>query len=292
MRESLLVNFVYCHPVGHAIEALHYAHGYHRADPERRIAVALIESTATDLVELCPFVEELYPVPVDVFDGGADYDRVLSAIPSTWDFVVDDDRGHQPLQRVIFPGLAAYYDASGRHFTATRGSAGGEPPRYLAGEQFRLIIPEERRARAEHRLGARAPGIAMLPGGSSPRSHYPSVRSWTAIIDALVRRFPDAMFCLTGKLRADGRTTTTFDRAELDALRAALPRAIEVVDEPLVDQLAAMQACDVLVSPHTGFGMATLAVGDQRRVATAAMAASTWSGVVAMLGPKRRYCSA
>jgi hypothetical protein len=24
---SVLVNFVYCHPVGHAIEALHYCHG-------------------------------------------------------------------------------------------------------------------------------------------------------------------------------------------------------------------------------------------------------------------------
>lgn len=87
------------------------------------------------------------------------------------------------------------------------------------------------------------------------------MRSWTAIIDALARRFPDAQFCLTGKLRADGRTTTTFDRTELSTLRAAMPRSIEVVDEPLVDQLAAMQACDVLVSPHTGFGMATLAVG-------------------------------
>jgi hypothetical protein len=34
VRESLLVNFVHFHPVGHAIEGLHYAHGYHRANPD------------------------------------------------------------------------------------------------------------------------------------------------------------------------------------------------------------------------------------------------------------------
>jgi hypothetical protein len=43
MRERLLVNFFYAHPVGHAIEALHYANGHHAADPrtpsmtERRV---------------------------------------------------------------------------------------------------------------------------------------------------------------------------------------------------------------------------------------------------------------
>jgi hypothetical protein len=35
---SVLVNFVYCHPVGHVIEALHYCHGYYRADPARASA--------------------------------------------------------------------------------------------------------------------------------------------------------------------------------------------------------------------------------------------------------------
>jgi hypothetical protein len=33
------------------------------------------------------------------------------------------------------------------------------------------------------------------------------------------------------------------------------------VDEPLLDQLAYVEACDLFVSPHTGFGMAVLSVG-------------------------------
>ena len=53
-RRSVLVNFVYCHPVGHAIEALHYCHGYHRADPGLRIGLALNADTPTELAALCP----------------------------------------------------------------------------------------------------------------------------------------------------------------------------------------------------------------------------------------------
>jgi hypothetical protein len=117
MPESLLVNFVYCHPVGHAIEALHAAHGYHRADPELRISVALLA------------------------------------------------------------------------------------------------------------------------------------------------RWPDARFCFVGKLARDGRTTTGFTAGDFAQLRAAVPVAVDAVDVPLVEQLAEVAACDMLISPHSGFGMAALAAG-------------------------------
>jgi hypothetical protein len=41
--ETLLVNYWYAHPVGHAIEGLRYALGYHAANPELR--VSLLRST-------------------------------------------------------------------------------------------------------------------------------------------------------------------------------------------------------------------------------------------------------
>jgi hypothetical protein len=101
----------------------------------------------------------------------------------------------------------------------------------------------------------------VLPGGSAPRSFYPSTHSWEPIVDALAKQFPTATFCLVGKLRADTRTSTTFRAEEMDRVRAAMPRHVDVVDEPLLDQLAAVAACDVLVSPHSGFGMVALAAG-------------------------------
>ncbi|SES45892.1 ADP-heptose:LPS heptosyltransferase [Actinokineospora terrae] len=247
----LLVNFVYCHPLGHAIEALHYAHGYHVANPDARISVALNAATPVELASLCPFVEEVYPVPVDVFDGDATFD--LSGLPRDFDHYVNDVRGFLPDQRAIFPGLGAYYDAAKAHFTGEFGIAGHNGPAYAAAQHLRLAVTPI--PRAGH------PRVALLPGGSADRSLYPSVRSWELIIAALTGRFPDAEFVLVGKLAADGRTATTYTAAELAAIRAAMPRSRSVVDAPLVEQLATVAACDVLVSPHSGFGMAALAVG-------------------------------
>jgi len=39
--DRALVNFFYAHPVGHAVEALHYCLGHYAAVPEREIAVVL-----------------------------------------------------------------------------------------------------------------------------------------------------------------------------------------------------------------------------------------------------------
>jgi hypothetical protein len=60
-RERLLVNFFYAHNLGHAVEALHYCLGHHRADPTREIAVALNGATAVELADFCPFAITTVP---------------------------------------------------------------------------------------------------------------------------------------------------------------------------------------------------------------------------------------
>jgi len=257
VSSSLLVNFVYCPQIGHVIEALHYANGYRAADPSRRISVTLNENTATELADHASFVERAYAVPMDVFDAAADHSRTLAALPSAWDVVVSDFRGYDPAQRNLFPGIASWFDASSAHFAGQKGFAGfPKPVPYSPGEHWRLSIPP-----ADHRFPGAGPRIAVLPGGSAPRALYPSTRSWELIVEALAKQFPTATFCLVGKLRADTRTSTTFTAEELDRIRAAMPRNVDVVDEPLLDQLAAVAACDVLVSPHSGFSMVALAAG-------------------------------
>jgi hypothetical protein len=264
---SVLVNFVYCHPVGHMIEALHYCHGYHRADPGLRIGLAVNAATPAELAALCPYIGDVYPVTLDLLDPAPDLGS-LDRIPVGWDWVVDDGRGHQEPQRDMFPGLGAYYDRAGQRFAAAGsvlGIAGSAPPHYSPGEEFRLSLPSEALASARQRLEAAAPGahprIGVLPAGSGPRGSYPSERSWQLVLSALSRQWPDAVFCLVGKLRRDGRTATSFGRAELGELAASVPSAVVSVDLPIVDELAFVAACDVLISPHTGFGMAALAVG-------------------------------
>lgn len=258
------MNFVYCDPVGHAIEALHYCHGYHRADPDLRISLALSSGTPTELASLCPYISDVFPIEIEVFESNPTEFPGFAAIPAGWDWVVDDGRGHLKDQRAMFPGLAGYYDVADEHFSSTGstiGAAGSQPPAYLAGEPFRLAMPEGACQYAEQLWKGARPRIAILPAGSGPRSVYPSLRSWRLILTALLERFPDATFCFVGKLKEDGRTRTSFGRDEIDELLSAVPRWVDAVDLALIDQLAVVAACDVLVSPHSGFGMAALAVG-------------------------------
>jgi len=257
VSDRLLVNFVYCQQIGHVVEALHYANGYRAADPSRRLSMTLIENTATELTRYAGFVDETYPIPVDVFDGSPDHSATLAGVPADWDAVVSDFRGYDPAQREIFPGLASWFDASTAYFSGQKGFAGfPKPVPYSPGEHWRLAVPPD-----HSRFTGEGPRIAILPGGSAPRAFYPSISSWELILDALALRFPAATFCLVGKLRADARTSTSATRAELDRMLAVMPNAVDVVDEPLTHQLAAVAACDVLVSPHSGFGMVGLAAG-------------------------------
>ncbi|WP_158841672.1 hypothetical protein [Saccharothrix deserti] len=314
MSGSLLVNFVYCHPVGHAIEAVHRCHGYRLANPDLRIGVVLNSATPCELAEISPFIDEVYPVDVDVFDGTVDFRPQLGAIAPDWDQIVEDERASQAWQRSSFPGLARYYDDAraylrpgtatfpyqrGGHLrlpiAATRPAASPAPvspaaatrapasptqvPAGPAADTATAASPARATVTAAdssaadstaigpssgHTTSASASEpvrIAVLPGGSSPRELYPSVRSWRLVLDALAERFPGVEFLFVGKLNDDGRTSTSFGRDEFAGLVASVERSVSVVDRPLLDQLGAVAGSDVLVSPHTGFGMAALAVG-------------------------------
>jgi hypothetical protein len=262
----LLVDFYFAHPVGHVIEALRYALGYHRADPGLRISLVLNANAPTELANLVPYVETAYPVG-DGFDfvEGGDAWRAIAHIPRQWDWVVDDARRDHAGLRAMFPGMAVYYDTADTHFLARRGRgvAGATPPAYRRHQQVVLDLPEASRARARRRLGGQAPRIAVMPAGSGVRALYPSAASWERILHALASQHPDALFCLVGKLStSDGRTSTQLTRGEVDRLLGSIQGgSVDAFDLPLFDQLAIVEACDVFVAPHTGFGMAALAVG-------------------------------
>ena len=261
--ESVLVNFVYCHPVGHAVEAVQHCLGYRRAGPNRRIGVVLKANTAVEIASWCTHIDEVYTVDFDVFT--APDASVLSHLPAQWDWVVDDPRGHQLWQHDLFPGLARYYDLAAKHFRARHGhrQIGAPLPTYQPKNRLEFTLPASARRWAAKLLPdiESGPTLAVLPGGSAPRWRYPSLKSWCRILRAFLERWPTARFCLVGKLANDGRTSTTFTREEFDAMAQAVPTAVGTVDVSLAQQLAAVQRCDLFVSPHTGFAFAAMAVG-------------------------------
>lgn len=249
--DSVLVNFVYAPQVGHAIEALHYALGYHAADPSRRIGVVLNANTPAELATWCPFIDEVHTIDLDLFDPATDARAQLAEIGKDWDHLVADARSAQPAQRDFFPGLAAYYDQADAYFPGAKGFAGfNKAPSYEPRQPLRLDLPRSERT-----------GFTVLLGGSADRHMYPTVASWELILSALAERLPGTEFRLLGKLAKDGRTSTTYSRDEYERLAAAVPGARLALDLPLRDQLCLVGASKVFLSPHTGFGMAALATG-------------------------------
>jgi len=258
-RERLLVNFFYSHAVGHAVEALHYCLGHHAAAPERAVSVALNAATACELAAYCPFVESSYAIAHPFVEPGTDSGLALAAVPRQWDWVVDDSRRRQDFQLRAFPGMRDYYAASDRHLSAARGRtvAGDRAAGYVPRCRLRLELPAE----ARRSLPEAGGWIAVMPAGSGPRSLYPSVRAWQLILEALAERLPGVRFALIGKLRRDERTASTLASGEVSDLLAHRTRPLDGFDLELTEQLALVEACDVFLSPHTGFGMAALAVG-------------------------------
>ncbi len=266
--ERLLVNFFYAHPVGHAVEALHYCLGHHLADPRREVSVALNAATAVELAGFCPFVSETYAIEHPLLEPCLDSAARQAGIPRRWDWVLDDFRRAQEIQLAMFPGLRDYYQTSDQLLTAARGRTyvASRLPGYVPHQHLRLDLPESARAAATRRLSnglerSGAGRIALMPAGSGERSLYPSAGSWLMILDALEDAFPGVEIALIGKLRRDTRTTTSLAPGELAALLAHRSRPLDCLDIGLAEQLAVVEACDLFLGPHTGFGMAALAVG-------------------------------
>jgi hypothetical protein len=273
-REGLLVNFFYAPPVGHVVEALHYCLGHHLADPTREVAVALNAASPVELAGFCPFVSETYAVEHPLLEPCRDSAARQAGIPCRWDWIVDDFRRAQDIQLELFPGLRDYYRTSDQLLVASRGRTyvGSRLPGYVPHRQLRLELPEWARAAATRRLAwstrascsTDAPGasrIALMPAGSGERSLYPSIRSWLTILDGLADAFPGIQIALIGKRKRDARTTTSLARGELGELLAHRSRPLDCFDIDLAEQLAVTEACGLFLSPHTGFGMAALAVG-------------------------------
>jgi hypothetical protein len=162
-----------------------------------------------------------------------------------------------------YEGLRRYYAAARRHFRArlSDGVVGVPPPPYAPNQSLRLSLPAVARERALDELGGRR-AIAVMPAGSGARHLYPSLTSWQLVLDELERRAPDVAFTFVGRLDGrGGHTVSGFTRAELDRLRGSRRHAVDAFDRPILAQLAAVEAASLFLSPHTGFGMAALAVG-------------------------------
>jgi hypothetical protein len=262
--ETVLVDFFYAQQVGHAIEALHHALAVHAADPTRQVSVLLNAATPTELAGCCPFLTACHAVDAPFLEPDPDADASLAHVPQEWDWVLDDPRRHQPFQLDAFPGMRDHYAASDRRFTARLGRRplGYPPPSRARHQQLRLELPAGARAAADVRVaGLGDQVVTLMPAGSSASSGYPSARSWLDVLDGLHAALPGVRVVLVGRTVRDERTASGFERTGWDRLADHGAVAGTVLDVPLLEQLAVVERSALFLAPHTGFGMAALAVG-------------------------------
>ena len=261
---TLLVDLWYSHAVGHVLEALRRCQAYHAADPTLRISLVLNGASPVELARCAPFVENVFGVDFTNFGQPQGSPAVaLRAIPRAWDHVVRHAASIDPYQ-ARFEGLRRYYEASRRHFRGrlSEGIAGQPPPEYVPHQELRLALPDREREHARLELGGRRAIAVMLAGSSTLRALYPSTSSWIRILAELEHRLPETTFVFIGLRQArGGRTVSGISSEEIERIAASCSSVCDYFDRPILEQLAAVEACSLFVSPHTGFGFAAVSVG-------------------------------
>jgi hypothetical protein len=287
----ILLNYVYYTAVGHVVEALRYARGLHDANAGSEVHVALPDATAWELCEGCPWIARTYRIRLTGPEPGG---AAIPALPAEWDYIMDNnlmrvETGHRgPPGQPGRPGklvrpdgqapapigpqeraVLAYYERTDAELIARRGRGVLSPAmvrpaglRYAPGAPVRLQVPAGSRAFASS-YDHDGPRICIILAGSGTARMYPSVASWIAILAALRGRFPAARFYLTGA-RAPGRgqtATVAYSETELSQILGSDDKITDCYDIGLWHQVALLERCDLLLSPHTGFAFLALCVG-------------------------------
>lgn len=265
---TLLLNWVYYYPVGHAVEAFKTAKGLWNANGNVEIHLLLNSSTPVELASACDWITRAYPIDLDEFCETENEEAAcLRPLPTTWDFVVTDHR----VSTSPFPPaepLKNFHAVAARRFHARQWSGGQHlltrapgAPGYEPNATIRMRVPESAGSFVESLAPGRV-NIAVLPGGSTPEPIYPRAAWWKLALSALEDELPGAHFFVTGKSRTDRHSRTEgFSGADLDGLTSASPHVFNCYDIGIWNQLALLEWCDLLIAPHTGFAFLAPSVG-------------------------------
>jgi len=262
-KKTLLLNHVTFRPVGHVVEALKLAKGYAIANEGLEIHLLLNKRSPFELADACSWIHRTYPVDTEEVLKEKHNARVFREIPNSWDYVLHDvrpyleykDGSDQELD------LVEYYLCSIEYFKEKIGVGDEWRPweisgslKYNCDNKIRLKLPKHTQDFIK-KYNHNGPKICLLPGGSSSSGDYPSMNSWTQIINALDEALPNLRVYITGVSKSmDGRTSTSdYTLNKIKALSSECHNIENCFDIGLWKQLALIEKCDLFISPHTGF---------------------------------------
>lgn len=153
MSETLLITYMEFSNVGHVVEALRYALGYHAADRSRRIGLLLPDNSPRELAGLCPFVDSVYPVSPMV-----DVPASLAQVPREWDWIVDNPRRYDPVHAAAWDRLDHWFEGPNRCCRLAAAGPRSGSSRPATGRARTRALRSRRRTRGGPHAGERRQG--------------------------------------------------------------------------------------------------------------------------------------
>ena len=259
MAKTLLVNWVYYRPVGHALEGFKVARDYFEVNRDFKISVLLNSEMPYEIGTLCPWIDKVYIADVKELAEYGMSAKCLKSIPPIWDFVVSDDRlvhsydsyseELKSANQTILEFLQAEIWKGNRLFPQ-----GENMPQIKFDTEMRFVVPESAREfiREYKHNGLK---ICILPAGSNADRIYPEANWWVKMMESVTQNFPNVRFYMTGTKNKNGNRSESYTFSE-DNIKLILKEVDNVencFDIGIINQIALLEYCDLLISPHSGF---------------------------------------
>ena len=265
---TLLINWLYFHPVGHAVEGFAAAAEYYAVNPNLEIHLILNSRTPVELVQSCPWVAKCYPIDVDEVAIRKESANCLKKLPKDWDYIVSSERWSD--RKLYSRKLYLCHEIIGnlckvRLWQGVRGKRGNgiEPaPEFQPGVKFKMIPSKSARQYAD-RFQQDGLIFSILLAGSSAEKIYPKISWWKLLLQQMNRVFPEVRFLILGHTKGKSNRTTThaYSRSQLEDLFTTVPNIVNCYDIGLANQLALIEISDLFISPHTGFAFLAPCLG-------------------------------
>lgn len=263
--KKLLINFVYCRPVGHVVEALKFAKGFYDANKNIKIHLILNKKSPTELVKACDWIKKVYAVDTQDVLKKKEKSDFLKKIPKNWDYIFADFRY---LKEHDEPDLGNFHNVSKSIFKARLYYGNiwdkkGYPKdlKYTPDSKVMLKLPKKALEYAKKFNHSGTKICIMLAGSGGPEA-YPPIESWIKIVESIKKKIPNVKIYLTGVRKSKGGRTATLAYSSKELQRVLqIDNVVDCYDIELWNQLALIKKCDVFIAPHTGFAFLAPCVG-------------------------------
>lgn len=267
--QTLLLNWLYYHPVGHAVEGFAAAAEYYAVNSNLEIHLLLNSRTPVELIQSCPWVTKCYPIEINEVAAKGKLANCLRELPKDWNYIISSQRWLNNRQsysrKLVICHEIIDSLCNARLWQGVRGDTGYgvEPaPSFQPGAKFKMIPPKSARRYAD-RFKQQDLIFSILLAGSSLEKIYPQIRWWKLLFQHFNEVFPNVRLLILGHTKSkSGRTTThAYSQTELKDLFTTVPNTINCYDIGLLNQLALIELSDLFISPHTGFAFLAPSVG-------------------------------